>query len=88
MALELAQHGILVNEIAPGYVDAGLSAGVWKTKPEARTNAESRVPIRKLIDAADVALQVAHLCDPANCHMTGSTLLMDGGLSLVTPATR
>jgi glucose 1-dehydrogenase len=88
MALELAPHGILVNEVAPGYVDAGLSAGVWKSNPQARANAQSRVPINKLIDVEDVAFQVAHLCDPANRHMTGSTLLMDGGLSLVTPAKR
>jgi NAD(P)-dependent dehydrogenase (short-subunit alcohol dehydrogenase family) len=88
MALELAPHGILVNEVAPGYVDAGLSAGVWKSNPQARANAQARVPINQLIAAEDVALQIAHLCDPANRHMTGSTLLMDGGLSLVTPAAK
>jgi glucose 1-dehydrogenase len=86
MALDLAPTGILVNEVAPGYVDAGLSAAVWIKNPEARENAAERVPIGKLIDAADVAQQVAHLCEPDNRHMTGSVLLMDGGLSLVTPA--
>ena len=86
MALELAPHGILVNEVAPGYVDAGLSAQVWKTNPEAREKARLRVPIAELITAEEVALQVAHLCDPANRHMAGSVLLMDGGLSLATPA--
>jgi NAD(P)-dependent dehydrogenase (short-subunit alcohol dehydrogenase family) len=87
MALDLAPQGILVNEVAPGYVDAGLSASVWKTKPEGRAKAAERVPIGQLIDAGDVAAQVAHLCEPDNRHMTGSVLLMDGGLSLVTPAT-
>jgi NAD(P)-dependent dehydrogenase (short-subunit alcohol dehydrogenase family) len=87
MALELAPHGILVNEVAPGYVDAGLSAAVWARNPGARERAAERVPIGALIDARDVARQVAHLCEPDNSHMTGSVLLMDGGLSLVTPAT-
>jgi glucose 1-dehydrogenase len=86
MALELAPHGILVNEVAPGYVDAGLSAGVWARNPGARDQAAARVPTGQLIDAAEVATQVAHLCDPQNRHMTGATLLMDGGLSLVTAA--
>jgi NAD(P)-dependent dehydrogenase (short-subunit alcohol dehydrogenase family) len=86
MALDLAPDGILVNEVAPGYVDAGLSAQGWATNPDARRRAAQRVPIGKLIDAAEVAQQVAHLCEPANRHMTGSVLLMDGGLSLVTPA--
>ena len=88
MAVELAGDGILVNEVAPGYVDAGLSAGIWAKNPGAKENAAQRVPTGQLIDAAEVAAQVAHLCEPANRHMTGSVLLMDGGLSLVTPAKR
>jgi glucose 1-dehydrogenase len=87
MALELAPHGILVNEVAPGYVDAGLSAAVWARNPGARERAAERVPTGTLIDAREVAQQVAYLCGPDNRHMTGSVLLMDGGLSLVTPAT-
>jgi NAD(P)-dependent dehydrogenase (short-subunit alcohol dehydrogenase family) len=82
MALELGPHGILVNEVAPGYVDAGLSGRFFNEQPGSRENAERRVPIHKLIVPQDVALQVAHLCDPENKHMTGSVLLMDGGLSL------
>jgi len=88
MAVDLAPDGILVNEVAPGYVDAGLSASLWKQNPGAKEAAAQRVPTGQLIDAAEVALQVAHLCEPSNRHMTGSTLLMDGGLSLVTPGKR
>jgi glucose 1-dehydrogenase len=88
MALDLAKHQILVNEVAPGYVDAGLSAKLWTRNPGSRERAAERVPTGNLIDAAEVARQVAHLCDPDNRHMTGSVLLMDGGLSLVTPANR
>jgi glucose 1-dehydrogenase len=88
MALELAPHGILVNEVAPGYVDAGLSAKLWAKNPGSRDKAGGRVPTGQLIDAAEVATQVAHLCEPENRHMTGTVLLMDGGLSLVTPANK
>jgi NAD(P)-dependent dehydrogenase (short-subunit alcohol dehydrogenase family) len=88
MALDLAADGILVNEVAPGYVDAGLSASLWAKTPGAREAAQARVPTHHLIEAAEVARQVAHLCEPENRHMTGSTLLMDGGLSLLTPANR
>jgi NAD(P)-dependent dehydrogenase (short-subunit alcohol dehydrogenase family) len=88
MALDLAPHGILVNEVAPGYVDAGLSAKLWAKNPGSREKAATRVPTGQLIEAAEVAMQVAHLCEPDNRHMTGSVLLMDGGLSLVTPANK
>ena len=82
MALDLAPNNILVNEVAPGYVDAGLSGQIFKQEPKIREQAEQRIPTGKLISADEVAIQVLHLCDPANRHMTGSTLLMDGGLSL------
>jgi glucose 1-dehydrogenase len=88
MALELAPQGILVNEVAPGYVDAGVSAQLWAKNPGSREKAAGRVPTSQLIEAAEVAKQIAYLCEPDNRHMTGSTLLMDGGLSLVTPANK
>jgi len=84
MALELAPHGILVNEVAPGYVDAGVSRRCWEKDPTIRKRALKKVPINKLISAEEVAQQVVHLCHPQNRHMTGSTLLMDGGLSLLS----
>ena len=84
MALELAPHGILVNEVAPGYVDAGLTGRIFDANPGQREAAQEQVPIRELIAPEEVAAQVAHLCDPANRQMTGSVLLMDGGLSLLS----
>jgi NAD(P)-dependent dehydrogenase (short-subunit alcohol dehydrogenase family) len=84
MARDLAPHGILVNEVAPGNVDAGLSGRVFKERPELREKSIAEIPVRKLIEADEVAWQVAHLCDPQNQQMTGSVVLMDGGLSLLS----
>ncbi len=84
LALELAPHGILVNEIAPGWVEAGLTAQIWKTNHSLRQQSEDKVPLKRLISTDEVAAQVLHVCDNANRHMTGSTLLMDGGLSLLS----
>lgn len=82
MALEYAPYGIRLNEIAPGYVNAGLSREVWKEDPAQAEDARRRVPVHALIEPEDVARQVLWVCDPQNKHFTGSTLLMDGGLSL------
>lgn len=84
MALELASHNILVNEIALGYVAAGLSAGIWNSNPGLKDISTEKVPIKKIISPQSVAWQVVQLCRPENEHMTGSTVLMDGGLSLLT----
>lgn len=84
MALELAPNDILVNEIAPGYVAAGLTGKLWKAKPGRSEAAIQKVPIKKAMSARQVAEQVVRLCHPDNEHMTGSTILMDGGLSLLS----
>lgn len=84
MALELAPHDILVNELAPGYVAAGLSGDIWEKNPEAGEAALKKVPIKRVMSAEEVAEQVIFLCHPNNIHMTGSTILMDGGLSLLS----
>jgi glucose 1-dehydrogenase len=82
LAVAAAPHGILVNEVAPGYVDAGLSGVAFKKDPKLRKQALRRVPIKELATSEQVAFQVAHLCNPIGLHMTGSVVLMDGGLSL------
>ncbi|MEJ7769859.1 MAG: SDR family oxidoreductase [Chitinophagaceae bacterium] len=83
LALEMAPHGILVNEIAPGYVNAGLSGRMWEDDPGQLEKAREKVPLKKIMTAEMVAEKILYLCHPQNEHMTGSTLLMDGGLSLL-----
>lgn len=82
MALELADQGILVNEVAPGFVDAGLSAQFFKKDAALAELSRSVVPNKQLIGAGEVAQAIAYLCSPAHRNLTGSTLLLDGGLSL------
>ena len=82
IAKELAPHNIVVNEIAPGYVDAGLSGRFFEKDPVGKEESKQKVPNRQLISSEEVADNVLFLCDPNNKHMIGSTLLMDGGLSL------
>lgn len=84
MALELAPHNILVNEIAPGYVAAGLSGRIWKDNPGQFEQSLEKVPTKKIMTAKSVADQIIYLCHPENEHLTGMTLLMDGGLSLLS----
>lgn len=86
MALELAPHRILVNEIAPGFVDAGLSAQEFRQIPGSREECRKAVPTGKLLSANDVAKKVAFLCHPDADEITGIHLIIDSGLSLVTPA--
>lgn len=85
MALEFAAHGILVNEVAPGIVDAGLSGRIMRDDPVLREKLLGLTPAGSLVTAADVARAVALLCDPAMTQAIGTTLLLDGGMSLLPP---
>lgn len=53
-----------------------------KKNPGSSEIALQQVPIKRVMSAKQVAEQVLLLCHPNNIHMTGSTILMDGGLSL------
>ncbi|MDB5056960.1 MAG: hypothetical protein JWO59_432 [Chloroflexi bacterium] len=82
MARELAQHGIRVNTIAPGIVNAGLSGRLIDEDSRFRDRALRVIPLKELQSAEQVAQAMLWACLPASDYMTGATLLIDGGCSL------
>lgn len=84
LALELAEHRVRVNLVAPGVIDAGVSAQVFKEVPERREALRNAVPLGRLGESSDVAASVAFLLSNAAAYVTGSTLVVDGGIRLVS----
>lgn len=78
-ALELAPHGITVNAIAPGIVEAGLTARELRDFPEFRKEFMSLIPLGKIQQAEDVADVVGFLVSDASNYVTGTTITCDGG---------
>jgi glucose 1-dehydrogenase len=85
MALEYAPYGIRVNEIAPGYVNAGLSKVVWEKNPDLQREAAALVPLQTILEADEIAQQVLWMCSENCKHLTGASIVLDGGLSLIRP---
>jgi glucose 1-dehydrogenase len=83
MAQELAVHGIRVNTLTPGIVMAGLSKKIYETDPTYRVRAEQAIPLNAMQTAQSVADGYAFLCSSDSDYMTGASLLIDGGASLV-----
>ena len=80
LALELAP--IRVNLIAAGFVDTPLSAAILGDQLDARREQlRTRLPIRRVVTAADVAALAVHLM--TNTAVTGATYDIDGGQQLV-----
>lgn len=82
LALELAPHGIRVNLVAPGVVDAGVSAQIFRDIPARREAMESVIPLGSLGTAGQVADAVTYLLSDAAAYVTGTTLVVDGGIRL------
>jgi len=82
MAAELAGHGILVNAVAPGIVDAGMARRQLQTEPQYAARASRSIPLGRLQTPEQVAGAVAFLCSADADYMTGSTLLVDGGCTV------
>lgn len=78
LALEWAQHGVLVNIIAPGAVPTDLNANVM-ADPEQRQAILAKIPLGRMGTPADVAGVALFLASPAADYLTGQVIFVDGG---------
>jgi NAD(P)-dependent dehydrogenase (short-subunit alcohol dehydrogenase family) len=82
MALELGEHGIRVNVLAPGIVDAGMAKRQIQVDPAFARKSMRGIPLGRLQTADQIAQAAVFLSSEQAESITGVTLLVDGGLSL------
>lgn len=80
-ALELAQHGIRVNAVAPGFATGST---VSLLNPEYIEKMLRTIPMARESGPADAAGAVLFLCSPMAEYITGTTITADGGKSAGT----
>ncbi len=80
MALELAEHGVLVNAVAPGEISTPMT-GQHDVDP--RTEERSGIPLGRPGDAREIASVIRFLVSPEASYVTGSSFVVDGGLLLM-----
>ena len=78
-AIELVKDKIRVNALAPGYVRTALNADV--IDGPAGEALLRKIPLGRSADLSELNAPLLCLLDPSNTYMTGSVLLVDGGMS-------
>ncbi|HEX9050200.1 MAG TPA: SDR family oxidoreductase [Anaeromyxobacter sp.] len=79
LAVELAGSGVLVNAVAPGFVNTELTAR--NNSPEELARIAEAIPVGRLAEPGEIAEVVAFLCSARNGYLTGQTIFVDGGFT-------
>ena len=77
VAKELASRNVLVNAVAPGYVDTELTRSI---SDEAKKWLQDNIPLARLGEASDIAGAVLFLASDMASYITGQVLVVDGGM--------
>ena len=77
VAKELGSRNILVNAVAPGFIETEMTASMT---PEAREALGKQIALERLGTPQDVAATVAFLASDLSSYITGQVLVVDGGM--------
>jgi 3-oxoacyl-[acyl-carrier protein] reductase len=77
VAKELGSRNILINAVAPGFIETEMTAAMT---PEARDALGKQIALERLGTAKDVAAMVTFLASDLASYITGQVFVVDGGL--------
>lgn len=83
LAQELARYGILVNCVAPGPIETELMAATHADNPKRGEAMVRRIPLRRPGKPEEVAAVVAFFASDDASYITGQTLSVSGGLTMM-----
>ncbi len=81
LAQEVAPRGIRAHGIAPGAIQTEINRAAWET-PEALRRQLTLIPYGRIGRPEDVAKAAVWLASDEADYVTGTTLFVDGGMSL------
>ena len=91
MAVEVGEHGVRVNTVAPGFIPTNMTAR-YHTNPDGTVNEAAKAatlapmarfaPMRRVGETSDIAYCVLYLASDASTFVTGQLLSPNGGVSM------
>ena len=80
LAREVARYRITVNAVSPGFVQTRLTSALDQTQREAL---ERQIPLGRFAEPDEIATVIVFLASPAASYLTGTTVHVDGGLTML-----
>lgn len=80
LAKEIAARGVTVNAVAPGFIDTDMTQALTDEQKE---SIFSGIPAARLGKPEEIAAAVVFLASPAAAYITGETIHVNGGMSMV-----
>jgi 3-oxoacyl-[acyl-carrier protein] reductase len=84
-ALDLAEHGIRVNAIAPGIINTRLAAFVINDPVQSKVFLD-RIPMGRFAEPDEIARAILWMCSRDASYLTGELLVVDGAMSVGLPS--
>ncbi len=82
LAVRWGEHNIRINTIAPGLIKTDFAKALWED-PKRRAEVEASYPLRRIGDPDDIAGVAVFLAADAGRYITGQTIVVDGGATVV-----
>ena len=83
VALEVADKGIRVNGIAPGAIATDMNKDMLEDEDK-KNQEEQNIPMHRIGQPEEIASVALFLASPAASYITGTTIYVDGGLTLTS----
>jgi glucose 1-dehydrogenase len=81
IALEVAEKGIRINGIAPGAINTPMNKDIMED-PQKKKQEEEKIPMRRIGEPEEIAKVAFFLASTDASYITGTTVYVDGGLTL------
>lgn len=82
VALEYAKYNIRINAICPAFVETPMIDAICLENPKLKRRFEACQPIGRMAQPEEIAKAVLYLCSDESSFVTGSSLVIDGGLTI------
>ena len=82
-ALEYGRKNIRINAVCPGYTHSALLEKLISSKPDMGDTLKKLIPMDRFAEALEIAEAIAWLASEKTKYVTGQTIILDGGTSLI-----